>query len=286
MPRGLPAGYTGGRRSRATVVACVVVGLVAALAGGGARAQKRDRYESAGGTEAAIITGGALAYGLGWWFDRSHEALTPEDVAVLAPDDLNALDRTALGRWSPGASRASDWLVAACAAAPLGLVMDGGHAGQRGEIGLMYVETALLTTGVTYLVKNAVGRVRPYAYGDNPAVPDAIRFSRTTTRSFPSGHTANAFAAMVFFAAVSTRLHPDSGHQALVWGGCLTAAATTGYLRFRAGRHFPTDIVVGAAVGAAVGWGVPRAHEFAGEAPAGSPTPRGGKVAFGLGFGF
>lgn len=283
MPRRQATGWRGGRRARIAAA----VWLAATLVAGGAGAQERDRYESTGGTDTALIAGGALAYGLGWWSDRSYAALTPADLAALAPDRLNALDRTAVGRWSPAASRASDWLAITCATAPLGLVLDGGHAGQRDEIGLMYAETVLLTTGVTYLLKNVVGRARPYAYGDNPAVPDAVRFSRTTTRSFPSGHTADAFAAMVFFASVYTRLHPDSGHGAWVWGGCLTAAATTGYLRFRAGRHFPTDILVGAAVGAAVGWGVPRAHELDAvpHEPAAADRRRG-RVAFGLGFGF
>ena len=66
---------------------------------------------------------------------------------------------------------------------------------------------------------------------------------------------------MVFTASVFESLYPDSSARGWVWGGCLTAAATTGYLRYAAGRHFPTDILAGAAIGALAGYLVPKWHE-------------------------
>ena len=45
-------------------------------------------------------------------------------------------------------------------------------------------------------------------------------------RSFPSGHTANAFAAAVFLGTVHDRLYPDSGAGAWVWAGGLATACS------------------------------------------------------------
>jgi membrane-associated phospholipid phosphatase len=87
---------------------------------------------------------------------------------------------------------------------------------------------------------------------------------------------------MVFFAGSFARLNPDSGARGWVWGGCLTAAAATGVLRWVAGRHFPTDILAGAAVGATAGWLVPRLHE-ADDAP-GAGGGGGARLAFGFAF--
>ncbi|MCB1181859.1 phosphatase PAP2 family protein [bacterium] len=266
-----------GRRAAATLVVLALAGVTAPR-----EAAAQAGYRTGDGVDAPLVVGGVLAYGLGWWLDRGDEP-GPAAGEPLDPAALNALDRSAVDNWSPAAARASDWLVAACAAAPLGLALDAGHGGQRDDIAVMYLETALVTTGITYLLKNLVGRPRPYAYSDDPAIPAALRGARTTTRSFPSGHTANAFAAMVFFATVYTRLHPDADAEAWVWGGCLAAASTTGYLRYRAGRHFPTDILAGASVGALVGWAVPRAHETVFAEPAGA---RGGEVRLAFGFGF
>lgn len=32
-------------------------------------------------------------------------------------------------------------------------------------------------------------------------------------------------------------------------------------LRYEAGKHYPTDLIVGAAFGSLVGWGIPKLHE-------------------------
>lgn len=55
--------------------------------------------------------------------------------------------------------------------------------------------------------------------------------------SFPSGHTANAFASSNWDVRVSFPL-----------------ALATGYLRTAAARHYPTDIAAGAGVGAFYRW--------------------------------
>ena len=53
-----------------------------------------------------------------------------------------------------------------------------------------------------------------------------------------------------------------------------------GWLRVRAGRHYPTDVLAGAALGTFIGWLVPRLHEV--------DHPGGGadKAAPGLTFAF
>jgi membrane-associated phospholipid phosphatase len=92
---------------------------------------------------------------------------------------------------------------------------------------------------------------------------------------------------MVFLASVFERLYPDSHARGWVWGGCLTAAATTGYLRYAAGRHYPTDILVGAAMGAFVGYLVPTLHEIETEGPGGASGGKSGQtvtLGFTLGF--
>ena len=96
-----------------------------------------------------------------------------------------------------------------------------------------------------------------------------LKMEKTSRRSFYSGHTSSAFASMVFLAGVFERLYPDSDARGWVWGGCLAAATTTGYLRYAAGRHYPTDILAGAAVGAFVGYLVPALHEIEADSPDG-----------------
>jgi membrane-associated phospholipid phosphatase len=74
----------------------------------------------------------------------------------------------------------------------------------------------------------------------------------------PSGHSASSFAAAVHFSMVHQELH---GGSAWAWGGSLAVASATAFLRVAAGKHHPTDVVAGAALGAFVGWLVPTLHE-------------------------
>ena len=123
------------------------------------------------------------------------------------------------------------------------------------------VETILLNNGVVQLLKGATDRTRPYAYNDDPGIPEEKKSEVTTRRSFPSGHTANAFAAAVFLGTTYSKLHPESSARKWVWAGSLTAATAVGCLRYRAGKHFPTDIITGAVIGASIGYLVPKLHE-------------------------
>ena len=73
--------------------------------------------------------------------------------------------------------------------------------------------------------------------------------------SFFSGHTGSAFALATSTGAVAS----IRGYRGApwVWGVGLSLAAATGYLRIASDSHYFSDVLVGAAVGTAVGWLVP-----------------------------
>lgn len=70
---------------------------------------------------------------------------------------------------------------------------------------------------------------------------------------------ANTF----FFAEIFSEYYPESKWKPVVWGGAIAIPAVTGYLRVRGGRHYPTDVIAGYALGAAVGYFIPKLHEKA-----------------------
>jgi membrane-associated phospholipid phosphatase len=260
--------------------------LIAINLAGTVQASDDFPYELETGTEAAVTGSAAILFGFGYLADAGFELLTPEEIAELDPDSINWFDRSATRRWSPGAAKASDILLYGTMAAPVSLALTDQGSRQAGTLGVMYLETLLLQGGLTYLAKNAFSRTRPFVYNDNPDIPLALKMERTARRSFHSGHTSSAFASMVFLASVFERLYPSSSARGWVWGGCLTAAATTGYLRYAAGRHYPTDILVGAAVGAFVGYLVPSLHEVEAAEQAGGPGGDKARQAMTLGITF
>jgi hypothetical protein len=68
------------------------------------------------------------------------------------------------------------------------------------------------------------------------------------------------FAAGVSGSLLFTQTSNDRAARATVWGTELFLASLTAGLRVRAGRHFPTDVLVGILVGTGVGLADPYIH--------------------------
>src|SRR5438552_2740661 len=94
-----------------------------------------------------------------------------------------------------------------------------------------------------------------YGWGDAATTAAGVRDNRL---SFPSGHAALAFAAATSYLVLARRQHLRHGTRNAVL--LYVGAASVGALRLEAGRHFPTDVLGGAALGSAVGWLVARFH--------------------------
>ncbi|MEO8067458.1 MAG: phosphatase PAP2 family protein [Flavobacteriales bacterium] len=237
-------------RSRLVGTACVM-GLVF-------HACAQNTHELKWGLDAPLLGGpivlhGAVILGFGAG-DRVH----PDVGIVLDRSAVNGFDRWATFQYSEGTAKASDWMFLGVTAVSLaGMIVQ-----QKGEQPLVPVvlaaESFLLTSSITNLTKELVQRPRPYRY--NPDAPAHLHTEDEGYLSFWSGHTANCAALTFTAASVLQRSDLSRGAKTGVWIGAATVPAVMGYLRVRSGKHFPTDVIVGYAVGAAIGWLVPYLH--------------------------
>ncbi|MFW5947420.1 MAG: phosphatase PAP2 family protein [Gemmatimonadota bacterium] len=121
------------------------------------------------------------------------------------------------------------------------------------HVGLHMGGSVVVATAATYVVKALAGRQRPAA---DPADPFDFRLGRGIEgrryRAFPSGHTAIAFAAAA--AAARELDRSGSGHELLVGALTYGPAALVGAARVFDSRHWPSDVVAGAAIGVFAGW--------------------------------
>ena len=265
-------------RGAATILTLTVLLVTAPVT---AHAALPFPYDLRTGREATLAATGTSLLLTSLILAHDNTPLTPAELAALDRDGLPSLDRAATRHWMPGAAKASDRLVTVLTIAPLALATVGPGQERGGRVALMYAETMLLSGGATALLKHAVARPRPFTYNDDARIDPALRLSGMARRSFPSGHTAQSFAAMVFLATVHGKLQPRG--EGWVWAGCLGAAATVGWLRYEAGYHFPTDILAGAAIGATAGWLVPHLHELDEGSTTAAPVEG---VRIGVGFAF
>ena len=120
------------------------------------------------------------------------------------------------------------------------------------DVGLHTLEALVLTTSVSQVVRGVLGRTRPRASLQDPFVfKPGTGFSGFETRSFPSLHTAAAFATATALVGEIRERRPGAVKVAAPL--LYTAAMVPGLTRVYLDQHWASDVVAGAFVGALVG---------------------------------
>jgi membrane-associated phospholipid phosphatase len=173
------------------------------------------------------------------WLDEAERL----DVAIYAA--IAATPTPAMDGAMSRLSSAADYSRLSLASAAL-LAVAGGRRGRRAAVtGLASVAVAATVTNV--LAKPFGRRRRPDRLAQE--VPLARHVRMPVSRSFPSGHSAAAFA---FATGVA--------HASLVAAIPLYALATlVAYSRIHTGVHYPGDVVIGSVLGAGLGEATARA---------------------------
>ena len=218
------------------------------------------------------IPASPLRYRIGW----QDIAVTGSSVLVTAipslyaaqlphatcvpcdPSHLWGVDRSFVGETRNAVARISDATqLAALVGGGVLLVHshDADPARARWEDLAVYAQALSVNSALTAWSKVLFQRPRPPRY-----TPNAANYAGVDEGlSFPSGHTAMTFTAAAAYTSMLSRRHQAGSHKAGI--ALMFAVATaTGVLRVAAHRHFPTDVVAGAALGTAVGWIVPQLH--------------------------
>ena len=120
------------------------------------------------------------------------------------------------------------------------------------DVGLHTLEALVLTTTVSQVVRGVTGRTRPRVSREDPFVfKPGTGFRGFETRSFPSLHTAAAFATATALVGEIRERRPSATKVAAPL--LYTAAMVPGLTRVYLDQHWASDIVAGAFVGALLG---------------------------------
>jgi membrane-associated phospholipid phosphatase len=166
-----------------------------------------------------------------WWEDANR--LDVAVYAAIAATPTPAMD-VVLRRLSHAADRSGLWLGCAAVLAAFG--------GRRGRAAAADgLASIALTSSVVNLALKPLGdRRRPDRH--TLAVPLARQVAMPRSSSWPSGHSASAFA----FATGVGAAWPAAGVP------LSAVAALVAYSRVHTGVHYPSDTIVGAVTGVAL----------------------------------
>ncbi len=199
---------------------------------------------------------------------RSKPGMAEEHVRLITAKGVNRFDRWAL-RQDPfkkdAAHEASNYILYPSALLPFFLFLDTEIRQSWLDIGLMYAETQAINSnlyGWGPLGPTFIDRYRPAVYYEE--LPMKERNFGNLRNSFYSGHVGSTATATFFAAKVYADYHPElGGKKYLLYGLACLPPAMVGYLRIKALKHFPSDIIAGGIIGASLGILIPELHRKA-----------------------
>ncbi len=146
---------------------------------------------------------------------------------------------------------------------------------------LIVAESSAVSASLIQGVKFFAARKRPFVrYGDGDTSGTYDVYDRDSHISYPSGHTAFATSLGVSLAMTATL--EESPAAPWLWGAAAAMSVTTASLRMIAEKHYFTDVLTGAAIGAACGVAFPLMHRRGGPLTSGSVSVGGQGPALSL----
>jgi membrane-associated phospholipid phosphatase len=206
-----------------------------------------------------------------------NKLLGIDQIAVNQKLDPHAATYSTIGLWTAVGFAALDPFLSAS--------RDGWDAALVDAI--LYAESLSLIEALTDITKIAVRRPRPIDYinctASSASVLSGSCSSTDVELSFFSGHAATVGAITATSTYLAFVRAPHTARPWITLGVGTLLTAFVGYERVRSGNHFPTDVIAGAAAGAAVGVLVPHLHRHSEDAPnvwiGLQPVPGGASVS-------
>jgi membrane-associated phospholipid phosphatase len=204
-----------------------------------------------------VVGGAATLYSFTIIYTKKNTPVAT--IQALNKNDIPSFDRWATRYHDLNMDKISYYPFYAAMPLPLILLADKKISKDAGRIGMLYLE-AFAFTGVIYAGSvYFVDRYRPDVY--NTSLDMSYRTNGNFRNSFFAGHVAVMATSTFFIAKVFDDYHPHSGWKWAVYGGAAAATIGMSYMRLEAGKHFPSDILLGAAVGVASGLLTPTLHK-------------------------
>ncbi|MFK7776472.1 MAG: phosphatase PAP2 family protein [Saprospiraceae bacterium] len=217
-------------------------------------------YEISYKKDVPLLAGAVIGNFLGARFINNNlSPFTVSEIGQLDRQNINRFDRIAIDNYSSSARALSDVLLYSTFSYPALILLDKPIRKDYFKIGILAVESLGWTITVTTLTKGLTKRTRPFMY--NPAIPFEDKIDSNGRLSFFSGHTAGVASISFFTAKVLNDYYPNSKWKSAIWSVASIIPVTTGYLRIRSGKHYPTDVLTGLIVGGAIGILIPHFHK-------------------------
>ena len=241
---------------------CVILVLV--LIPTDSRGNENDQYIINPANDISLSLTALLTTGIGTYLFSQMQI--PDNRNRKSTSDLFFWDRKFAGRYSETADLMSDVgsLLAVTPLAIGGAALYSGNSSkeQFWTFTLMFSQALLFQHGINVAFRSMEVWPRPYIFAtEGKGKKKAEEAEAEAYGSFFSGHASAAFTVAVFTSEWFNETHTNPDAQRVVRALAFSLAGFESVLRVAAGKHYPTDILVGAAIGTGVSYGILEMHK-------------------------
>lgn len=223
---------------------------------------KYNPYELDLNKELAYFTTGVVLNITGLLARTQKSPFTTEQALTdTNTDHIPAFDLSAVEQSNQTYLVASDYALYASLALPLLSLADGKVNDNAVTTILLYVETMTIASGVYNATSGIISRRRPLTYNTQDFTLEE-RTASNVKESFFSGHASISASASFCGAKIFNDFHPHSKLTPVVWTVAAALPAFISFSRYKAGKHFPSDVITGYIVGASIGYMIPALHRI------------------------
>lgn len=205
-----------------------------------------QRYQLKAGMDIGLATGSAALLTTDYFLQKKVEPLPDATILLLDRKNINSFDRIATYQWDENAAKISDGLAIGSVLMQSYFFFNKQTRSESFKIGTVAFQSLILSQGIVNMAKLTL-RNRPYMYNEN--APMEEKRSAYGRFSFFSGHTTTVSSMCFSFAFSHQTYLPNSKANNAIWVSAFTLPAVEGFLRVKAGKHYPSDVIVGYLVG-------------------------------------
>lgn len=202
---------------------------------------------------------------------NKHTGFTIGSLNQNSIEQINILDRSIAGRWDIEAKdNGKIFKNIAIYLIPLFLFFFKGSIKRKIVLFFIFSQGYVLTESLTGLTKGLIERYRPFAYMSKSGLEGLSAIAKEKflediveydiLNSFFSGDASILSYGLVFFAFSYSLIYNNRIGKNIVWITAFIGVFLGCYFRTLSGKHFPTDVIVGAIVGTLVAVGIIKLH--------------------------
>ena len=207
------------------------------------KSQVTYRYNSS--VDPAFTIGSGLLFTASIIAQKQVKPLSDQVILSLNSENINQFDRIACTQWSPKTAKLSDGLVIGTGLLYSYYLFKPQTRKASVNIAGVAFQSLLLAQALSNALKLSC-RNRPFLY--NPSVSMDEKRKIDSRMSFFSAHTTTV-SSLCFSFALAHKVYCPNQKQTGIWIGAFTIPAIEGFLRVKAGKHYPSDVITGYLVG-------------------------------------